>query len=355
MTAANNSLGLLPDRKLRISRILHRVAYVRKEYGKYFRKLCGSEAPYESLTAWFMLQFMDISVVCGEKITHLPIRGQSCLLRYLRYAMCRSLDLMEAAYTLDLYLVSLWNGYEDYNENMETGESFDLEDKYYSKLSAMYIGTYDSFQEDVSLMWIQYDSVFGFGKGQGRGWHLSMPRKFHALLVETVGLNCEAFASPVNVQSAQYFSLFPQDVVFGSIGNFFDSNLTGSVNQFIKLFPQTDKICIEVNPPFEPILIQKVLSIVDNLLHADTNKIQIIFVLILPGWAQVSSVHVKHIFELQKGSHEYAIGWPYNTPMGQKRIIWNDTNSQIVFVSNQPVEIPVDLGQKILDAWASET
>ena len=374
-----------PNTSLRIGHIhscsnfIRRCGYLRDTYRQFFLKQCGSDAPFESLTAWFLYQFSANSPPRYPEylVESIPTRDSSPLTRFLKYSLCRPITLADAAYSLECFLKSAWNEslrncLGEY-ECLENGllscstssrqwlkESFYLSDRLLLSLSQKYRGT--SFEVDVYLLFKYYDAVFGFKRGEGRGWHLSIPASFHSPLEAEFGVCCEVFASPVNSQSPYYFSLFEEvDAAFSSLGNFFNPRHTGSLDSFRALFGCPAFLAIEANPPFEPLLMIRMLAVLENLLtEAVQCQYRLLFALVLPDWsvcdavekAKVSSF-TRHTISLPKGTHEYSNGWPYHSPVIGRRPVWNDSDSVVVFMSSESMDISDELATRIRLSWAS--
>lgn len=323
-----------------------RVTHLRRQYEIYFKKVCGSAAPYESLTAWFLFQFCESSWSSAQKyrIEQLPIRGRSPLLRYLRYTMCRAVDVNDAANAIDSFLVEIWNESEKglFSNKTKLPRTltdlqtiFDVSANLLDRLHARYIGL--DFESDLVYMFVNYDSLFGFSRGEGRGWQLSIPPSFHALLVSEFSVTCEAFASPVNTQSVSFYSLFSEDICFGSLGNFFAARSTPTV--------------MEVNPPFEPLIMDRTVTKLEEQLLNDKH----LFVVILPIWGPIERVESSAFFQesihLEKGHHEFTNGWPYHAPVSGPRPVWNDSASVICILSNMNFTLTDDLIERLKNSW----
>ena len=136
----------------------------------------------------------------------------------------------------------------------------------------------------------------------GKGFQWAVPNQVMNILRYKIGCETELFASPINSTFKKYYSLFPYDKAFGSMGNFFTA-------------PDQDfrSGAFQVNPPFidclftlTTIRILKLLSIADS--HGEI----LTFVYIMPHWdkfvtydmAIESQYCVKHI-NLPAYNHSY--------------------------------------------------
>lgn len=82
---------------------------------------------------------------------------------------------------------------------------------------------------------------------------------------DTLGGLFECFASPLNRSSSFYYSLFPEDIESGSLGNFFQTDLSTKQGLFV------------ANPPFTEFILNKLVDKVNN-----TKGIKAIIV--TPSW-----------------------------------------------------------------------
>ena len=108
----------------------------------------------------------------------------------------------------------------------------------------------------------------------GKGLQWAVPCQVMNILRHRLKCDTELFASPINNFFGKYYSLFPFDKVFGSLGNFFaapDSHfLTGTY---------------QVNPPFIDCLFTKTTQRILKLLRiADENNRDLTFIYIMPHW-----------------------------------------------------------------------
>lgn len=91
-----------------------------------------------------------------------------------------------------------------------------------------------------------------------------------------MGSHCvECFASPFNHKFATYFSIFEEDRVFGSEGNFFKA-----VKENNGLLPSEFQR-FEMNPPWINVVYERLVDIVDNSLSARTD---LEIIVLAPQW-----------------------------------------------------------------------
>jgi hypothetical protein len=122
-----------------------------------------------------------------------------------------------------------------------------------------------------SYIWL-CTTLYNLFDAHGLQW--AVPPKVMNLLQTNIGCYTELFASPLNAYNNNYYSLFPTDKVFGSLGNFF----TAPYSNFIEGSYQ-------VNPPFiDPLFTRTTEKILELLDIADANKKDLTFVYIMPQW-----------------------------------------------------------------------
>lgn len=98
----------------------------------------------------------------------------------------------------------------------------------------------------------------------------AVPLSTYRMLHDKHGINVEGFASPINSQmmwfdDGKFCSIFPEDNVFGSMGNFMDSDLKGA--------------SILINSPFIESILERVADKVSNA-NLEKNKI----IVVVPTW-----------------------------------------------------------------------
>jgi hypothetical protein len=153
----------------------------------------------------------------------------------------------------------------------------------------------------VTDMVLRYSSIIANGQ------HWALPRRQFLHLFTMYKITHEGFASPLNTGLREfggtYYSLFPQDAVFGSAGSFFDQCLYGKDSR---------KNWV-INPPFiEDIIIKVGDKILQELEVAEKLGMEMRVVLILPTWEDMPiyrtlcrNQYVKHTQLLKRGKHFY--------------------------------------------------
>ncbi len=169
----------------------------------------------------------------------------------------------------------------------------------------------------VVPMLLNYNNVSISG---GQQW--SVPPKFFELIYKRWNVFFEGFASPLNsralgTEKGKFFSLFPSDIPFGSMGNFFENilNVKSKTGNLI------------VNPPFERNIIDKLIEMIPLL----QDIFDCIFV-ILPDWKDMPSIKVltylsKNVIHLEEENHQYYAS--------NGKFIRAKFNSNIYFVSSE--------------------
>lgn len=113
--------------------------------------------------------------------------------------------------------------------------------------------------EDLELCALRYTAV-----GVDRGQQWALDNRIRDRLIEA-GIRTEAFASPFNCRMPRWYSLYDDDCVFGSMGNFFQAPI-GNLG------------ALYLNPPFTPLILEHCVRKLEEL--PSTAKI----VLITPDW-----------------------------------------------------------------------
>jgi len=118
--------------------------------------------------------------------------------------------------------------------------------------------------EYIYMIFIRYNTLSS-GNNQA-----SILPSFKKIMKNVLNIKVELFGSPLNTSSSMFGSLFYDiDNVFGSIGNYFNSNLL--------------KGYYEINPIFDTCLINKIIiKCLNELNIATINKNPLLFLLILP-------------------------------------------------------------------------
>nr|CCC90502.1 unnamed protein product [Trypanosoma congolense IL3000] len=157
--------------------------------------------------------------------------------------------------------------------------------------------TTEPFFVRMFTLLLRYTSLFG-DLGYNHGPHAALPPVIMQQLRDMFHIQCEAFASPLNVQLPLFGSLFPDtDQYFGSMGAFFDLSLTSGH--------------YEVNPPF----VTSVLRRLETFLLKDTlpandgdDAAPMLFVVVLPSHdldeAESDAGPVQGILDATRGTHE---------------------------------------------------
>jgi len=138
--------------------------------------------------------------------------------------------------------------------NFNTKKTKKLNDKKTKELYVFLKSRYpDVPSKEITKCVLRY-ATLGMG---GQQW--ASNRDFMDI-VRRSGITTEAFASPFNNYFKQYYSIFKEDAIFGSLGSFFDS--------------QSEQP-IYANPPFTPFILEKLASKICNFKKA---------ILVTPTW-----------------------------------------------------------------------
>lgn len=156
------------------------------------------------------------------------------------------------------------------------------------------------------------------------GLQAACPKQVFTVLEERLGVNTEAFASPLNCRLDNFHSAFPEDEAFGSLGSFFEASPTqGS---------------FEVNPPFTEATIARAYHHIAALLTASTEA-PLQFVVVIPRWASKAcwqlfegSSWTRRSHRLKCGYHRFAVG-ALSAENGKFIMATNDTS--LFFMQNE--------------------
>ena len=277
------------------------------------------------------------------------------LLRFVQQRACVSVDLVEAVNQFSIDMASFWNDCDceirrrewlcAYTERDSIHLSypddlheFNVPSATLAELRVKHQGS--CFARDVALLYMKYESLFGFGVGEGRGWQLSIPDAFYHFLESEFQVCCEFFASPINRRCVYYFSLFSSDSAFGSLGNFFRS--PPSLQGLLSLVGNPDHLTIEANPPFQPLVMMRFAKRFTRLLsEADDVGYGLLGVVILPHWPTcepieflTNSPYLIHSVLLAKGEHKYKPGWADVEVFEADPAYWKQSETLILFLGS---------------------
>ncbi|PHJ16644.1 phosphorylated ctd-interacting factor 1 [Cystoisospora suis] len=139
------------------------------------------------------------------------------------------------------------------------------------------------FASAVFALLCRYHSICGC-RNQGRGLQSAVPPRVLDFLRDSLDVNCELFASPLNVHLDSYCSMFPDiDVMFGSQGSFFDPDFNVREGSF------------EANPPFDEVVMARMVTRLlawlseSEQLHPER---PLSFCLFLPDWSNAPSEYM---------------------------------------------------------------
>lgn len=196
------------------------------------------------------------------------------------------------------------------------------------------LSRYDSHHVVLPMI-LRYETMVS----GGQQW--SLPAAQYDYLYTNYDVRFEGFASPLNSglsgkKDAKFCSLFAEDDIFGSIGNFFDQTLyeeqdllsLKSVEAAIddvlhETTEDTINVAYEkkenakrhwvVNPPFvEDIMIRVVDKIIHDLDYAADHGLEVMALMIMPTWTDFAgykkmfrSKHLKSMHAMTSGNHYY--------------------------------------------------
>jgi hypothetical protein len=123
----------------------------------------------------------------------------------------------------------------------------------------------------------------------GHSYQWAIPDKILKVLSQYMKVKAELFASPINSYYNNYFSLFKEDVIFGSLGNFF--------NIYPDFFLEGT---YQVNPPFiNRVFIETYNRLLFYLERSQKLNKGLLFILFMPNWLDSKA------YRMVKSSHYY--------------------------------------------------
>ena len=180
-----------------------------------------------------------------------------------------------------------------------------------------------AFADRLFCMLLRYATLSGLYT-QGAGFQAAMMPSCFDVLLETMGVKFECFASPLNARYSRFCSAFYDvDWCFGSCGTFFSFRPTSGI--------------FEANPPFEPVFIAAMLHHMESLLGATLEPL--CFVVIVPTWkhsqawkALSQSAFVVHHEVIPQREHGYLEG-AQHMRKSKFRIATQDTS--VMWLANE--------------------
>lgn len=190
--------------------------------------------------------------------------------------------------------------------------SFPLSRSRYETLLAAHTGGSDSFNDNLFCMLCRYASLFSPGM-QG-----AIPPPVFDTLRRHFPIAHELFASPLNSAQPTFCSLFPDtDAVFGSIGSFFEADLSSGMHQ--------------ANPPFVESLMSAMVDRMQDALSRAEKTRPLGFVVFLPAFdgngkeCALSRICKSAFFRrrvwVERGMHEYFVGDQHATRSQTRRFV----------------------------------
>jgi len=336
-----------------------------------FQDCFGSAPPHEAFISWYLSRICSGSFETQN--SDLPELDP--MIRFIEKRSCKSISV---SHVVRLFEEDVLSFMRDYRANIRSdwlfsyfkgssvnvdypqeSLSYEIPNTSLSILSESYKGA--CFALDVSIMFMKYDSLFGFEMGEGRGWHLSVPDQFYSIIESEFDVDCELFGSPVNRRASRYFSLFSSDCVFGSLGDFFKSPV--NLSSFLSLVGSPARLTVEANPPFQPLLMMRFARRLTQLLSdADGARYDFFCVCIVPDWPKCEPIEflrqspfLIHSISLEKGEHKYKPGWADVRVYEADPRYWKNTETLILLLGSMSTRarynVDEDLERRIKQSW----
>lgn len=263
-------------------------------FKKYFITHCHANRKYDAHKVW--AQWIIRNLCQSDDIYHLiPINDSSNdndLIEHLKLVGVENHYISDFVREITQHVSILRGKYHDAKTNQLTDCSRQIEDsqcirhtiecrhgvdyhifewnnvyiKYdeliYDSLCRKYIGSDECFN------FCMFEMGFNYYILDGHSLQWCVPPKVMNILCQHLSVDTELFASPMNVYLSHYYSLFWIDKMFGSLGNFFSSQLMNMGSY-------------EVNPPFiEKLFVDSSDKIITNLQQNNN----LLYVYIMPNW-----------------------------------------------------------------------
>ncbi len=184
----------------------------------------------------------------------------------------------------------------------------------------------DSFCKKLFSVLCRYDML------EGGGLQSALSGNVFDVLLNRLDCNMECFASPFNCRYERYCSAFSDtDMVFGSMGSFFDFQFESLVNGG----------CFQANPPFTADFILAMYKRMDQLLSNDKLTAPFMFIVFIPAWtysegwqtlAQSSLLSRSILLSQKDHPHYYCEGTQHRRLKDRYRVASFDTS--VFFLQN---------------------
>jgi hypothetical protein len=206
-----------------------------KKYIKYYNKLYNTIKYLNNEYSIKLNYLIDFEIIDNNKCIIINLKKDNNIIHYIKLP-----------YHIFSHLIKLYNNtiYNEYNNDT-------IKD--------------NIVIEYIYMIFIRYNSISN-GNNQS-----SILPSFKKLIKDKLNIKIELFGSALNTSMYKFGSVFYDiEKVFGSIGNYFDTNII--------------KGYYEINPIFDKCLIDNIFIKCDSeLTNAENNKYGLLFLLILPA------------------------------------------------------------------------
>lgn len=271
-----------------------------REFKSYFIKNCCVDKKYEAYKVWAHWLIRNL---CEVQDNFHMIPGQSIvddtdIANHLKEKGADPTRIPEFYHQIVTRCTTLYNKYHQFKVDLMKNTSqiealsrliayLPLADKgtiyHMLQLNETYIKHNDikfqklinSYQGDPKQMnFYLFEVGFNYYILDGHSLQWCIPPKVFGVLNQSLGIQTELFAGPMNCVLPMYCSLFYADRQFGALDNFFNLD----PNQILEG-------SFEVNPPFiENIFIKSSAMIVNFLDHSQAQNKDLMFVYVMPNW-----------------------------------------------------------------------
>jgi hypothetical protein len=162
-------------------------------------------------------------------------------------------------------------------------DRFFISQKMFKKLNLKYIGNHEFFEKELYKLLYRYSTLWQYQS--------FLAEENLLLFKEELECSLECFSCPLYRVYDNYCSMFEEDKVFGSFGDFFKFQLVRDYeikNQYLPMLEgptsegaKTIELCMELNPPYISEIVDKTIDKIIELITVDG---AFCFILTIPDW-----------------------------------------------------------------------
>jgi hypothetical protein len=146
-------------------------------------------------------------------------------------------------------------------KNLKLLDRFFISESLFEKLRQKYFGLPKNFERDLFKLLYRYTTLWQYQS--------FLSEENLKLFKEELDCSLECFSCPLYRVYENYCSMFEEDRIFGSLGNFFSFQ------------PYSQNLCMEINPPYISDIIDKTI---DKIIEIASIDGCFCFILTIPDW-----------------------------------------------------------------------